>query len=139
MKIKPVRTEEDYEAACARIDEIFQAAPGTPEEDELEVLVTLVNDYERKRFPVDMPHPIEAITIQMRNLNVSRKDLMALLGKSSGRVSDLLNCRRHMTLDDIRILSERLHIPLDVLTRAYSVLPATRGETRSAAGCRTSC
>lgn len=135
MTIKPIRTEEDYEAACARIDEIFQAAPGTPEEEELEVLVTLVNDYERKRFPVDMPHPIEAITIQMRNLNVSRKDLMALLGKSSGRVSDLLNCRRNMTLDDIRILSERLHIPLDVLTRAYPVRSSAETRTPELAEC----
>ena len=135
MTIKPIRTEEDYEAACARIDEIFQAEPGSPEEEELEVLVTLVDDYERRSFPVDMPHPIDAVTIQMQNLNVTRRDLMVLLGRSSGRVSDLLNCRRHMTLNDIRILSEQLHLPLEVLTQKYPVCSASRSVARGAADC----
>lgn len=119
MTIKPIRTEEDYEAACKRIDEIFQAAPGTEEDDELEILVTLVDTYEEKRFPMGMPHPIEAIELQMHNLGCSRKDLMAALNKSSGRISDILNCRRALTLGDIRKLSELLHIPIEVLSQEY--------------------
>jgi HTH-type transcriptional regulator/antitoxin HigA len=91
MNIKPIETEEDYEAACKRIDEIFQAEPGTPEEEELDILATLVDAYEEKHFPMGKPHPIEAIKIQMEGLGISRKDLMEHLGKSSGRISDILN------------------------------------------------
>jgi HTH-type transcriptional regulator / antitoxin HigA len=119
MNIKPIRTEADYEAACKRIDEIFQAEPGTPEEEELDILATLVDAYEEKHFPIGKPHPIKAIKIQMENLGVSRKDLMEHLGKSSGRVSDILNARRHLTLDDIRKLSALLNIPVEVLSQDY--------------------
>lgn len=119
MNIKPIGTEDDYEAACKRIDEIFQAEPGTKEEEELDILATLVDAYEEKHFPMGKPNPIEAIKIQMENLGVSRKDLMENLGKSSGRVSDILNARRHLTLADIRKLSALLHIPIEVLSQDY--------------------
>jgi HTH-type transcriptional regulator/antitoxin HigA len=121
VEIKPIRTEEDYESACRRIDEIFQAEPGSKEEEELDILATLVDAYEEEHFPLGKPHPIEAIKIQMENLGMSRKDLMEALGKSSGRVSDILNKRRHLTLDDIRKLSTLLHIPIDVLSQEYSM------------------
>jgi HTH-type transcriptional regulator / antitoxin HigA len=119
MDIRPIKTEEDYDAACKRIDEIFQAEPGTPEEEELDILVTLVDAYEEKHFPMGKPHPIEAVKIQMEALGISRKDLMQHLGKSSGRISDMLNCRRALTLNDIRKLSKLLHIPMEVLSREY--------------------
>jgi len=121
MDIRPIRTEEDYEAACRRIDEIFQAEPGSPEDDELEVLATLVDAYEEKHFSIGMPHPIEAIKISMENLGLTRRDLMEHLGKSSGRVSDLLNCRRALTLGDIRVLSKLLHVPMEVLSQEYPI------------------
>src|SRR3972149_1295825 len=105
MNIKPIRTEENYEAACKRIDDIFQAESGTPEDDELEVLAILVDKYEEEQFPIGMPDPIVAIEIQMQSLGITRNDLMACLGKSSGRVSDILNRRRALTLNDIRKLS----------------------------------
>ena len=119
MIIKPIRTENDYEAACKRIDEIFQAEEGTAEDDELEVLLTLVDKYEEERFPIGMPHPIEAIRIQMKNLNMSRNYLLESLGKSSGRMSDILNCRRRLTLNDVRNFSKLLHIPVHVLAQEY--------------------
>ncbi len=122
MTIRPIRTEEDYEAACWRIDEIFQAEPGTPEDDELEILATLVEKYEEERFPIGIPHPVEAIKIRMEDLGVSRKELMECLGKSSGRISDLLNCRRALTLGDIRKLTTLLHLPLEVLSQEYSLV-----------------
>ncbi len=125
MNIKPIRTEEDYEAACKRIDEIILAEPGTNEEEELDILATLVDAYEEKHFPIGKPHPIEAIKIQMENLGVSRKDLMENLGKSSGRVSDILNTRRHLTLTDIRTLSTLLHIPIEVLSQDYPLEKTT--------------
>ena len=119
MNINPIRTDEDYEAACKRIDEIFQAEPGTPEDDELEVLLTLVDKYQEEHFPMKMPDPIVAIEIQMENLGLSRKDLMECLGKSSGRISDMLNRRRALTLNDIRKLSKLLHISMEVLSQEY--------------------
>ncbi|MGO9121464.1 MAG: helix-turn-helix domain-containing protein [Desulfomonilaceae bacterium] len=121
MNIKPIRTKKDYELACKRIDEIFQAEPGSPEDDELDILATLVDAYEQKHFPIGMPHPIEAIKIQMEAHGVTRKHLMEWLGKSSGRISDLLNCRRALTLEAIRVLSARLYIPERVLTQDYEI------------------
>jgi HTH-type transcriptional regulator/antitoxin HigA len=119
MNIKPIRTEDDYKTACERIDEIFHAEPGSKEDDELDVLVTLVDAYEEKHFPLGMPNPIEAIKIQMENLGLSRKELMEGLNKSSGRISDILNCRRALTLADIRVLSKLLHIPVETLSQDY--------------------
>lgn len=119
MNIRPIRTEIDYEAACRRIDEIFHAEPGSPEDDELEILVTLVDAYEEEHFPMGMPDPIEAIRIRMDDLGLTRKHLMEHLGKSSGRVSDILNRRRPLTLGDVRTLSKLLYIPTEVLTQEY--------------------
>jgi HTH-type transcriptional regulator / antitoxin HigA len=139
MNIRPIRTEEDYEAACKRIDEIFQAEPGSPEDDELEILATLVDAYEEKHFPIGMPHPIEAIKVRMEDLGLTRKDLMENLGKSSGRVSDILNCRRALTLGDVRTLSKLLQLPTDVLSQEYPLEESTpkeaRGATHGAATC----
>ena len=129
MRIRPVRTEEDYEAACKRIDAIFQAEPGTPKDDELEILTVLVDAYEEEHFPIGMPHPVEAVKIQMENLGMSRKDLMDSLGKSSGRISDILNKRRALTLGDIRKLSDLLHIPIEVLSQDYPL--ETAGSART--------
>ncbi|MEW6112141.1 MAG: helix-turn-helix domain-containing protein [Thermodesulfobacteriota bacterium] len=133
MDIKPIRTEENYEAACKRIDEIFQAEPGTEEDDELEILLTLVDAYEEQQFRVAMPDPIEAIEIQMGNLGISRKDLMESLGKSSGRISDILNRRRALTLNDVRKLSALLHIPAEVLSQEYPLDKPQRRETHGTA------
>jgi len=136
MNIKPIRTEVGYEAACKRIDEIFQAEPGTPEDDELEVLATLVDKYEEEQFPSGMPDPIVAIEIQMQSLGITRKDLMACLGKSSGRLSDILNRRRALTLNDIRKLSVLLYIPIHVLSQDYPLekaRPAKNAEEVSVA------
>lgn len=129
MNIKPIRTEDDYKKACERIDEIFHAEPGSREDDELDVLVTLVDAYEEKHFPLGMPNPIEAIQIQMKNLGISRKELMNSLNKSSGRVSDILNCRRALTLGDIRVLSKLLHIPVETLSQDYPLEKARPKET----------
>jgi HTH-type transcriptional regulator/antitoxin HigA len=130
MNIKPIRTDEDYETACRRIDEIFHAEAGTPEDDELEILLTLVDKYEEAHFKIGMPHPIEAIKIQMNHLEISRKELMEYLDKSSGRISDILNCRRPLTLNDIRRLSERLHIPISVLSQEYEIITNTLAARR---------
>jgi HTH-type transcriptional regulator / antitoxin HigA len=134
MTTRPIRTEEDYEAACRRIDEIFQADPDSPEGEELEILATLVDAYEEEHFPIGEPHPIEVIEIQMHNLGVSRKDLGQWLGKSTGGISDLLNCRRRMTLNAIRILSQKLRIPVELLSRDYPIQQDTPPRLRPGRG-----
>jgi HTH-type transcriptional regulator/antitoxin HigA len=128
MNIRPIRTEDDYKAACNRVGEIFHAEPGSKEDDELEILIALVDAYEEKYFPLEMPNPIEAIKIQMENLGISRKELMDSLKKSSGRISDILNCRRALTLADIRILSKLSHISVEVLSQDYPLekVPANK-------------
>jgi HTH-type transcriptional regulator/antitoxin HigA len=114
MKIKPIRTDADHAAALRRIDSIMDALPGTPEGDELDVLATLVEAYEDRRFPIDDPDPLAAIEFRMDQLGLTRKDLEPLLGPR-GRVSEVLNGRRALSLQMIRRLNRVLGIPLESL------------------------
>ena len=124
MKIKPIRTEDDYEAVLARVKEIWNAEPGTAESDELEVLLPLVEAYEEVHNPIDPPpDPIEAIKIRMEDLGLTRKDLEPTIGSRS-RVSEVLNRKRPLTLLMIRKLCSLLglqsleeSIPFDRLVR----------------------
>lgn len=118
MKIKPIHTEKDYEAALARIEVIFDAEPDTPDGDELEILSSLVETYERKNYPVDLPDPIEAIKIRMEDLGLDRKDLESVIG-SKGRISEILNRKRPLTLRMVQRLSEKLGLPAEVLAQPY--------------------
>lgn len=114
MKIKPIRTDADHAAALRRIDSIMDALPGTPEADELDVLATLVEAYEDRRFPIDDPDPLAAIEFRMDQLGLTRKDLEPLLGPR-GRVSEVLNGRRALSIQMIRRLNRELGIPLESL------------------------
>jgi len=114
MKIQPIRTDADHAAALRRIDGLMDARPGTPEADELDVLATLVEAYEDRHFPIDDPDPLAAIEFRMEQLGLSRKDLEPLLG-SRGRVSEILNGRRSLSLEMIRRLHRELDIPLESL------------------------
>jgi HTH-type transcriptional regulator/antitoxin HigA len=118
MDIKPVRTETDYDAALARIDEIWNSAPGTSESDELDVLSVLVEDYERKHHPIPPPDPIEAIKFRMEQMGLSRRDLEPYIG-SRGRVAEVLNRKRGLSIEMIRNLSEGLGISAEVLVAKY--------------------
>ncbi|NPA43714.1 MAG: helix-turn-helix domain-containing protein [Chlorobi bacterium] len=118
MNIKPIKTEADYQQALARLEEIFDAVPGTPEGDELEVLSLLIEDYEEKHFPIEAPDPVEAIKFRMEQLGMTQKDLARILGYRS-RASEILNKKRKLTLDMIRKISRELHIPPEVLIREY--------------------
>jgi len=104
MEIKPIRTQKDYVAALARIEEIFDAEPDTPEGDELEIISSLVETYERRNYPIGLPDPIEAIKIRMEDLGLHRKDLESVIG-SKGRVSEILNRKRSLTLPMVQRLS----------------------------------
>lgn len=114
MNIRPVKTEADYETALKRIAELMNAAPNSPEGDELDVLATLVEFYESRHFPIETADPVEAILFRMEQQELTRKDLEPLLG-SRHRVSEILNRRRGLSLEMIRRLHEGLQIPLENL------------------------
>ena len=127
MEIKPIKTEADYEAALKEVERLLETdvEPDTPAGDRLEVLVTLVEAYEAKHYPMGLPDPIEAIKIRMEDLELTRKELEPLIG-SRGRVSEILNRKRLLTMPMIRKLHEVLHIPLEVLTQPYDMQEPTQ-------------
>ncbi len=118
IEIKPIRTEADYEAALAEIEQLFEAIPGTPEGDRLEILTTLVEAYEEKHYPIPLPDPIEAILYYLESRGLSRRDLESYLG-SRARVSEVLNRKRPLSLEMIRRLHSGLKIPAEVLIQPY--------------------
>lgn len=120
MDIKPIRTDEDYQAALAEIDRLMDAEPGTPEDDKVEVLITLVEAYEHEHYPPELPSPIEAVKFHMERLNLTRKDLEPYIGHR-GRVSEILNLKRPLTLNMIRGLASALDIPLEILIQPYDL------------------
>ena len=121
MDIKPIRTENAYEQALALIDAIFDAQPGTPEGDLLEVLTILVEAYEEHQYPIAPPDPIEAIEFHMERLGLTRRALEPYIG-SRARVSEILNRRRPLTLAMIRRLQEGLKIPAPTLLQQYPLV-----------------
>ena len=118
MEIKPIKTEADYEAALAEIDRLFEALPGSLDGDRLEILTTLVEVYEDKHFAIPLPDPIEAIQYYMESRGLSRRDLEPYLG-SRGRVSEVLNRKRPLSLEMIRKLHQGIGIPADILISPY--------------------
>jgi HTH-type transcriptional regulator/antitoxin HigA len=114
MEIRPIKTEADYDAALAEIDQLWGAEEGTAEGDRLDVLLVLVDNYEAQHHPIAPPDPIEAIKFRMEQMNLTRKDLEPIIG-SRARVSEIINRRRPLSLPMIRRLHESLHIPLECL------------------------
>jgi HTH-type transcriptional regulator/antitoxin HigA len=114
MKIQPIKTKAGYEKALARVDILMDAKPGTSKADELDVLVTLIEAYENKHYPIAPPSPVAAIKFRMEQGDLTRKDMEPYLG-GRGRVSEVLNGKRPLTLDMIRKLHEGLGIPLESL------------------------
>lgn len=114
MTIRPIRNESDHESALKRIQALMSAKDGTAEGDELDVLATLVDVYEKEHFPIEAPDPVEAIKFRMEQMGLDRKDLEPFIG-SRARVSEILNKRRGLSLAMIRSLHENLDIPLDAL------------------------
>ena len=125
-KIFPIRDEAAYEAALAEVRRLWGSAPGTPGGDRLDVLMILVEAYEAEHHPVALPDPIEAIKTRMEDLGIERDDLGAMLGVSSGRVSELLTRRRHLTLGMIRTLAAEMSLPEACLVQRYDLVPPAR-------------
>ncbi len=120
MDIRPIKTEADYEAALARIDELMDAQPDSREGDELDILVVLLESYEEKHHPINAPDPIEAIRFRMDQLGLIDKDLTPYIGPS-GRISEILNYKRKLTLTMIRQLHQGLKIPTESLIEDYEL------------------
>jgi HTH-type transcriptional regulator/antitoxin HigA len=114
MKIKPIRNDDDLRAALRRLDAVFQAKIGTPEADEMEVLVTLIEAYENKHYPISPPDPVEAIKFRMEQQGLTLRDLEAYIGPS-GRVSEVLNRKRPLSLRMVKKLHDGLRIPYESL------------------------
>ncbi len=120
MDIRPIRTEQDYQEALTEIERLFDAEPGSPEADRLEVLATLVEAYEERHYPVPAPDPVEMLIYYLESRGLSRRDLEPYLG-GHDRVSEVLNRKRPLTLDMIRRLHQGLGIPADILIQPYDL------------------
>lgn len=118
MNWKVIKTEKEYQIALKRLDEIFDSKKGSKNGDELELLSLLIDNYEKEKFPIDLPDPIAAIKFRMEQLGYNQKDLSDVIGLKS-RVSEVLNKKRKLTLDMIRKLNEVLGIPTEVLIKEY--------------------
>ncbi|NMX90703.1 MULTISPECIES: transcriptional regulator [unclassified Pseudomonas] len=114
MNIKPIRTPEDLAAALARVDQLWGAQIGSPEGDELEILALLIERYEDEHFPMPPSDPVEAIKFRMDQMGLTARDLEPFIG-SSGRVSEVLNHKRKLSLAMIKRLHEGLRIPYERL------------------------
>ena len=116
MNIKPIKTDTDYRAALIEVETLMMAEPNTPEGEKLDILVTLIEAFERKHFPLDLPDPIEAIKFEMEQKGLSVKDLEPMIGKSN-RVYEVLNRKRSLTLKMIWKLHQELGIPAESLIK----------------------
>jgi len=120
MNIKPIKSETDYRLALKRLEEIFDAPIGTPKSDEADILGLLVDEYEKKHYPIEAPDPIEAIKIRMEELHLKQVDLIEVIGSRS-RVSEILNRKRKLTIEMIRNLTKRLNLSPDLLIADYKL------------------
>jgi len=120
MTIKPIKTELDYRNALKRLDEIFEAPSETLESDEADILALLVDDFEKKFYPIEAPDPIEAIKIRMQELQLKQIDLVDEIGGKS-RVSEILNRKRKLTVEMIRKLTRKLNLSAELLIIDYQI------------------
>ena len=120
MDIRPIKTDADYRAALNDIENLMMAEPDTVEGEKLDILVTLVEAYEAKHFPMDLPDPVEAIKFEMERKGLTVKDLEPMIVKSN-RVYEILNHKRSLTLKMIWKLHEGLGIPAESLIKPPQV------------------
>lgn len=116
MDIRPLKTKADYKAALKEVETLMQAKPNTPAGDRLDVLVTLVEAYEARHYPLELPDPVEAIKFTMEQKGLTVKDLEPMIGRPN-RVYEILNRTRPLTLKMIWRLHQGLGIPAESLIR----------------------
>jgi len=113
-KLKVINSAKQHRQALADIERLWDAEPGSEGHDTLEVLALLVEDYEKRTFPIEEPDPVAAIRFRLEQAGMEQKDLVPILGSRS-RVSEVMNHKRRLTLEMIRRLFDELHIPLEAL------------------------
>jgi HTH-type transcriptional regulator/antitoxin HigA len=114
MEIRPIKTEQDYKDSIKRVEELWGAKKDTPQGDELDLLVTLVESYEIKHYPIAPPDPVDAIKFRMEQMDLTKADMVKYLGSQS-RVSEVLNRKRKLTLGMVKSLYRGLKIPAEIL------------------------
>jgi HTH-type transcriptional regulator/antitoxin HigA len=117
--LKVIGSRKAYKQALRSIESLWDAKPGTEAHDALEVLALLVEDYEKRTFPMENPDPVAAIRFRLDQAGLEPRDLVPILGSRS-RVSEILNRKRSLTLEMIRRLFDELHIPMEALIPSYS-------------------
>lgn len=116
MDIKPIKTDVDYQAALIEIENLMAAELDSPQGEKLDVMVTLIEAYEAKHFPMGLPDPVEAIKFEMERKGLTVKDLEPMIGKPN-RVYEILNRKRSLTLKMIWSLHKGLGIPAESLIK----------------------
>jgi len=120
MNIKPIKSEADYREALLRLEAIFDQKIGTPESDEADILGLMIEEFEKKHYPIEAPDPIEAIKIRMEEMHLKQVDLVDAIGGKS-RVSEVLNRKRKLTVEMIRNLNQRLNLSPGLLINDYQL------------------
>ena len=120
MELKPIRTKKDYQAALAEAARLWDAPAKSPNADRLDVLTMLIKSYEHRHFPIPDPDPIEFLNHVMESRGLTRKDMEPYIGPR-GRVADILNRSRPLTLEMIRRLADGLSLPAQVLIKPYAL------------------
>lgn len=129
MELKPIRTEAEHAEALAEIERLWDAPEGSADADRLEVLTLLVEAYETAQFPIEAPDPIEFIEYVMDSRGLTRKGLEPYIGPR-GRVADILNRTRPLSVGMIRRLSSGLGLPADILIQPYPLRETVAAEGR---------
>ena len=119
MTIRPIRNDDDLKKVFRRMEKIFQAEEGTPQADERDVLVTLVEAYENRHYDFGPADPVEAIKFRMEQEGLTPRDLEPFIGPS-GRVSEVLNRKRPLSLRMVKRLHDGLKIPYESLLAEVS-------------------
>lgn len=121
MNIQFIKSELDYQNALKRLEVVFDSLIGTPENDEADLLGLMIDEYEKKHYPIEAPDPIEAIKIRMEEMQLKQIDLVHEIGGKS-RVSEILNRKRKLTVDMIRKLTTRLNLSPGLLINDYQLM-----------------
>jgi HTH-type transcriptional regulator/antitoxin HigA len=132
MKIKPIRSDRDYQLALERVEKLWGSAANTPQGDELEVVVTLIEAYERQNYPIDLPDPLDAIRFRLEQSGKNLLTLVGIVGQRT-RVYEVMRGARPLSLTMIRNLHRELGIPAEVLIRPSQRASRKRLYGRSAA------
>ncbi len=116
MEIKPIKNQRDYDRALRRVEALWKSPDGSAESDELDVLATLIEAYERQHYPIDMPNPVEAIKFRLEQEGKDSRALIGVIGQRT-RVYEVLRGKRSLSLNMIRELHDKFGIPANVLIR----------------------